>query len=111
MTRLASVLLAFALLGCAAESSFSEARRQELRGTLAENFVLTAVPKDKEDEFYRVLDAFAKERESNEFVSAVDFRSSDEALVSISVLGKEVGLAELTKKRGHWVITRKSHEE
>lgn len=112
MKRLASILLAFALVGCAAESSpIDEPRQRELRKMLAESFTLTAVREDKKDEFYRVLEVVSKKRKQNEFVSAVDFLSSDQALVWLSIDGRENGLVELERKRGHWIVTRKSHAE
>ena len=100
------VVLGLATAGCTDETPIvPSAQKEVLRKILAPEFVATSVPKEKEEEFFRVLEAFNVERRKNEFVRSVDFKSRSEATVSFADGGMHGGgVAFLKKKGGRWTI-------
>ncbi len=86
------------------------ARKEELRKFLDGAFVTASIQKEREDDFYHVLEAFAVERRSDEFVRGVVFKSSSEADISFSTTPNlHGGRGDATAKKvdGRWVITQK----
>jgi len=86
------------------------AKKEELRKFLDAAFVTASIPKEKEEDFYRVLEAFAVERRSDELVRSVVFKSAVEADISFSTspnLHGGRGDATAKKVDGRWVITQK----
>jgi hypothetical protein len=82
------------------------AKKEELRKILDPKFKLTSVSPDQEEDFYRVLEAFAKTRKPDEFVYRISIGS--DAGVWFSNSGMHGGgSASLKKKRGAWVIDLK----
>jgi hypothetical protein len=82
------------------------ARKEELRKILDPKFALKPVPPGQEEDFYRVLEAFAKTRQPDEFVYRIDIGS--DAGVWFSNSGMHGGgAASLQKKWGAWVIDLK----
>ena len=101
------------MAGCARDSvHFSEVRKIRLREILDPAFVAASVPRDRDDDFYEVLEAFSASRSVpfNERVRSIEFSSSSEAELSFSDSGMHGGgSATFTKKGGHWVIQQKLH--
>lgn len=100
-----------ATAGCresAQQASF--AKKEELRKILDAAFVTTSIPKEREEDFYRVLEAFSVERRSDELVRSIVFKSASEADISFSTspnLHGGGGDATARKVDGRWVITQK----
>jgi hypothetical protein len=111
MKRFTAIVLAGVLLvaGCADNSPpVSLVKKEELRQILDAKFVLTSVPKEREEELYRVLEVFAEGRRPDELVRSVEFSSSSEASLSFSDRGMHGGGgATLKKKSGKWTIAQK----
>jgi hypothetical protein len=81
------------------------AKKEELRKILAPTFDLTSVPPGQEEDFYRVLEAFAETRRPDEFVYRIDIGS--DAGVWFRNSGMHGGAASVKKKWGAWVIDQK----
>jgi len=101
---LLSLLLAVAAF--AADSSASpETRKESLRKFLTPEFVLTAIPKEREEDFYLVLEAFVAVRRRDEFVRSITFESATSASLAFSNSGWHGGGTAAPKKvDGKWVI-------
>jgi hypothetical protein len=107
--RILTQFLAVSLLlvGCAASPPVSQAEKDALRKILAPTFVLTSLPKEREEDFYRLLQVFARERK-DEMVTNVEFSSPNEANVGFSWSGGfHGGSVTAKKKRGMWTIGEK----
>jgi hypothetical protein len=86
------------------------AKREELRSFLDPAFTAASIPKEREDDFYRVLAAFAVDRRSDEFVRSVVFKSASEADISFSTTPNlHGGRGDATAKKvdGRWIIIEK----
>ena len=111
MKRLAKFIpaVALALAGCSdTEPTVPLTKKEVLLKTLHVQFVLTSVPKEREENFYQIIDVFSAGRESDEFVRSVDFSSDTTASLSFSNGGMHGGgIATFTKKDGKWMIDKK----
>jgi hypothetical protein len=85
MNRVLPLLLATALTfaGCAASPLVPQTEKEVLRNILAPTFALTPYPKEKQEDLYRVLQVFARERK-DEVVTKVDFIAESEARIQFS---------------------------
>jgi hypothetical protein len=69
----AAALIAF---GCTYVSPpIAAGKKEELRKILHPKFVSASIPKEKEEEFYGVLEGFTDRRRPDELVRSVKFRS------------------------------------
>jgi len=74
------------------------------------SFVSNSPPRGREEDFYEVLEAFARRRQAGEFVKALRFASADEASVQFSDGGMHGGGVEVFKKQsGRWISIEKFH--
>jgi hypothetical protein len=82
-------------------------RRINLEQYLDARFEIASVPKDRDADFYQILDLFAAERSADQFVRSVKFVSASEAKLSFS--GKPHGGGEFTftKTKGQWTISER----
>ena len=111
MHRLLTIffVLGFAVVGCTDTTpAMPSVKKEALRKILATEFVATSVPKEKEEEFFRILEAFEADRRKNEFVRSVEFKSDTEATLGFADGGMHGGGSAAAKKeRGRWTISQK----
>ncbi len=97
--------------GCTKDTQpVSPAKKEGLRKILDEAFVVTSIPKEREEDFYRILEAFAEGRRPDELVSSVVFKSEIEADISFSTspnMHGGRGDATAKKSNGRWTVIEK----
>lgn len=104
-------IFGFAVVGCTDTTpTVPSAKKEALRKLLAREFVATSVPKEKEEEFFRILEAFDADRRTNEFVRSVEFKSGTEAILGFADGGMHGGGTAIAKKQaGRWTIGQKAY--
>ena len=86
-----------------------KSRRAELRKILDVGFDLSAIPDNREADFYLILEDFSRNRRSDEFVSRLSFQADGRAQIDIAE-GQERRSATVYKRTGRWFIgVRVSH--
>ena len=112
MLRFLTLLLTLAigLAACSDHAPRSLAERKAaLRQFLNPRFDNSSVASEHEEDFCRIVEAFARGRSEREFVSALKFVSPTEALLWFSDGGMHGGGTATMKKVGDkWVIEQKS---
>jgi hypothetical protein len=97
--------MSFALAGCAAQSLTTRAERDELRKLLSPRFATASIPVERTEDFYRVLQVWAKKRDPSVLVEGVLFESLDRIvlLVADEQLRKG-GSITLDQRHGVWTV-------
>jgi hypothetical protein len=111
MTRIVASVLVFiiGLSACTKHVSTPEEERAALLKLLHPKFVQSSVPKNRVDDFYQIVAAFARDRSDSEFVIALEFSTADEAVLSFSDGGPHGGGTVTLKKRGDkWSVRQKA---
>ncbi|MDF9833138.1 hypothetical protein M2103_001360 [Ereboglobus sp. PH5-5] len=83
------------------------ARKNTLRYLLDDRFDLSSVPKEREDDFYEIIEAFiqGQHHRRDEFIYKIQFTSPDAAELQFSDSGMHGGgVASTRKENGKWVI-------
>src|SRR5688500_3113407 len=108
MKRIGAMVLSalLALVGCADNSPrLSPAKKEALRAILDPTFVFTPALRKREDEVYRMLEAFAENRKADELVRSITFSSTAEAELLFTDRGMHGGgSATLTRKGARWTV-------
>jgi hypothetical protein len=108
MRPVAILLMLLFAAGCAENAPLlTQAKKDSLRALLDPKSSV-AVPKDREGDFFEVIEAFAEGRRPDEFVRSIEFGSRSEATLLFADGGIHGGgSVTLGKKSGRWTITQK----
>ena len=102
------LLLAFCVAGCTEEPPHVTASQKDSLRALFDSKSGVTVPKDRESDFFAIVQVFAASRRTDEYVRGVEFAGNSDATLLFSDGGMHGGgTVTLKKKSRRWTITQK----